>query len=163
MKDGVKVDEYKLIVFYVVFVNGGVFFYVLKNVQVEMLVQVVYVYESNDMVFFNYVLIVVEDYSFVIYVENYISIVNLKDVVFNIISEVIIGDNVSVIYGVVDNLFSGVIIYVNCCGVVCGCDSKIEWVFGLMNDGDMIFENIINFYGDGIYGDMKMVVVGRGE
>lgn len=37
MKDGVKVDEYCLIVFYVVLINGGVFVYVLKNVVFEIL------------------------------------------------------------------------------------------------------------------------------
>lgn len=76
-------------------------------------VQAVYVHESNDTALFNHVLIVAEDHSSVTYVENYISTVNPKDAVFNIISEVITGDNASVTYGAVDTLSSGVTTYVN--------------------------------------------------
>lgn len=113
MKDGVKVDEHKLTALHAALVNGGAFLYVPKNVQVETPVQAVYVHESNDTALFNHVLIVAEDHSSVTYVENYISTVNPKDAVFNIISEVITGDNASVTYGAVDNLSSGVTTYVN--------------------------------------------------
>ncbi|UTL71957.1 Fe-S cluster assembly protein SufD [Bacillus halotolerans] len=163
MKDGVKVDEHKLTALHAGLVNGGAFLYVPKNVQVETPVQAVYVHESNDTGLFNHVLIVAEDHSSVTYVENYISTVNPKDAVFNIISEVITGDNASVTYGAVDNLSSGVTTYVNRRGAARGRDSKIEWALGLMNDGDTISENTTNLYGDGTYGDTKTVVVGRGE
>ncbi|MCC9023191.1 Fe-S cluster assembly protein SufD [Bacillus nakamurai] len=163
MKDGVKVDEHKLTALHAALVNGGVFLYVPKNVQVETPVQAVYVHESNDTTLFNHVLIVAEDHSSVTYVENYVSTVNPKEAVFNIISEVITGDNASVTYGAVDNLSAGVTTYVNRRGSARGRDSKIEWALGLMNDGDTISENTTNLYGDGTYGDTKTVVVGRGE
>ncbi|QVL38848.1 Fe-S cluster assembly protein SufD [Bacillus velezensis] len=163
MKDGVKVDEHKLTALHAALMNGGAFLYVPKNVQVETPVQAVYVHESNDTALFNHVLIVAEDHSSVTYVENYISTVNPKEAVFNIISEVVTGDNASVTYGAVDNLSAGVTTYVNRRGVARGRDSKIEWALGLMNDGDTISENTTNLYGDGTYGDTKTVVVGRGE
>ncbi|MEW4059539.1 Fe-S cluster assembly protein SufD [Bacillus siamensis] len=163
MKDGVKVDEHKLTALHAALMNGGAFLYVPKNVQVETPVQAVYVHESNDTALFNHVLIVAEDHSSVTYVENYISTVNPKEAVFNIISEVITGDNASVTYGAVDNLSAGVTTYVNRRGAARGRDSKIEWALGLMNDGDTISENTTNLYGDGTYGDTKTVVVGRGE
>ncbi|MCG8397093.1 Fe-S cluster assembly protein SufD [Bacillus atrophaeus] len=163
MKDGVKVDEHKLTALHAALVNGGAFLYVPKNVQVETPVQAVYVHESNDTTLFNHVLIVAEDHSSVTYVENYISTVNPKEAVFNIISEVITGDNANVTYGAVDNLSAGVTTYVNRRGAARGRDSKIEWALGLMNDGDTISENTTNLYGDGTYGDTKTVVVGRGE
>ncbi|ADP33775.1 Fe-S cluster assembly protein SufD [Bacillus atrophaeus] len=163
MKDGVKVDEHKLTALHAALVNGGAFLYVPKNVQVETPVQAVYVHESNDTTLFNHVLIVAEDHSSVTYVENYISTVNPKEAVFNIISEVITGDNANVTYGAVDNLSAGVTTYVNRRGTARGRDSKIEWALGLMNDGDTISENTTNLYGDGTYGDTKTVVVGRGE
>ncbi|MDV5129010.1 Fe-S cluster assembly protein SufD [Bacillus amyloliquefaciens] len=163
MKDGVKVDEHKLTALHAALMNGGAFLYVPKNVQVETPVQAVYVHESNDTALFNHVLIVAEDHSSVTYVENYISTVNPKEAVFNIISEVVTGDNASVTYGAVDNLSAGVTTYVNRRGAARGRDSKIEWAFGLMNDGDTISENTTNLYGDGTYGDTKTVVVGRGE
>ncbi|MGV3271890.1 Fe-S cluster assembly protein SufD [Bacillus sp. CIS52] len=163
MKDGVKVNEHKLTALHAALMNGGAFLYVPKNVQVETPVQAVYVHESNDTALFNHVLIVAEDHSSVTYVENYISTVNPKEAVFNIISEVITGDNASVTYGAVDNLSAGVTTYVNRRGAARGRDSKIEWALGLMNDGDTISENTTNLYGDGTYGDTKTVVVGRGE
>ncbi|MCP6681695.1 Fe-S cluster assembly protein SufD [Bacillus nakamurai] len=163
MKDGVKVDEHKLTALHAALVNGGAFLYVPRNVQVETPVQAVYVHESNDTTLFNHVLIVAEDHSSVTYVENYVSTVNPKEAVFNIISEVITGDNASVTYGAVDNLSAGVTTYVNRRGSARGRDSKIEWALGLMNDGDTISENTTNLYGDGTYGDTKTVVVGRGE
>lgn len=163
MKDGVKVDEHKLTALHAALMNGGAFLYVPKNVQVETPVQAVYVHESNDTALFNHVLIVAEDHSSVTYVENYISTVNPKEAVFNIISEVITGDNASVTYGAVDNLSAGVTTYVNRRGAARGRDSRIEWALGLMNDGDTISENTTNLYGDGTYGDTKTVVVGRGE
>ncbi|WP_071392253.1 Fe-S cluster assembly protein SufD [Bacillus velezensis] len=163
MKDGVKVDEHKLTALHAALMNGGAFLYVPKNVQVETPVQAVYVHESNDTALFNHVLIVAEDHSSVTYVENYISTVNPKEAVFNIISEVVTGDNASVTYGAVDNLSAGVITYVNRRGAARGRDSRIEWALGLMNDGDTISENTTNLYGDGTYGDTKTVVVGRGE
>lgn len=163
MKDGVKVDEHKLTALHAALMNGGAFLYVPKNVQVETPVQAVYVHESNDTALFNHVLIVTEDHSSVTYVENYISTVNPKEAVFNIISEVVTGDNASVTYGAVDNLSAGVTTYVNRRGAARGRDSKIEWALGLMNDGDTISENTTNLYGDGTYGDTKTVVVGRGE
>ncbi|MEC0381748.1 Fe-S cluster assembly protein SufD [Bacillus velezensis] len=163
MKDGVKVDEHKLTALHAALMNGGAFLYVPKNVQVETPVQAVYVHESNDTALFNHVLIVAEDHSSVTYVENYISTVNPKEAVFNIISEVVTGDNASVTYGAVDNLSAGVTTYVNRRGAARGRDSRIEWALGLMNDGDTISENTTNLYGDGTYGDTKTVVVGRGE
>ncbi|MGG1392354.1 Fe-S cluster assembly protein SufD [Bacillus velezensis] len=163
MKDGVKVDEHKLTALHAALMNGGAFLYVPKNVQVETPVQSVYVHESNDTALFNHVLIVAEDHSSVTYVENYISTVNPKEAVFNIISEVVTGDNASVTYGAVDNLSAGVTTYVNRRGAARGRDSRIEWALGLMNDGDTISENTTNLYGDGTYGDTKTVVVGRGE
>ncbi|RCX32512.1 MULTISPECIES: Fe-S cluster assembly protein SufD [Bacillus amyloliquefaciens group] len=163
MKDGVKVDEHKLTALHAALMNGGAFLYVPKNVQVETPVQAVYVHESNDTALFNHVLIVAEDHSSVTYVENYISTVNPKEAVFNIVSEVVTGDNASVTYGAVDNLSAGVTTYVNRRGAARGRDSRIEWALGLMNDGDTISENTTNLYGDGTYGDTKTVVVGRGE
>ena len=51
---------------------------------------------------FNHVLIVAEDNSSVTYVENYISTVESKDNVFNIVTEVIANANAKVQYGAVD-------------------------------------------------------------
>ncbi|WP_078431315.1 Fe-S cluster assembly protein SufD [Metabacillus halosaccharovorans] len=162
MTDGVKVDEHRLTALHAALVNGGVFVYVPKNVEVAEPIQAVFVHDNPNTTLFNHVIVVADDNSSVTYVENYISTVEKVEGVFNIISEVFANTNARVTYGAVDTLANGVTTYVNRRGVV-GRDSRIEWALGLMNDGDTISENVTNLMGDGSFGDTKTVVVGRGE
>ncbi|WP_214481078.1 Fe-S cluster assembly protein SufD [Bacillus sp. SM2101] len=162
MNDGVKIDEHRLTALHGALMNGGVFVYVPKNVEVDTPIQAVYVHDDADATLMNHVIIVAEDNSSVTYVENYISTTEVNDGVVNIITEVFANTNAKVTYGAVDNLAQGVTTYVNRRGVA-GRDAKIEWALGLMNDGDTVSENITHLIGDGSYGDTKTVVVGRGE
>ncbi|WP_078544171.1 Fe-S cluster assembly protein SufD [Litchfieldia alkalitelluris] len=162
MKDGVKVDEHRLTALHAALLNGGVFVYVPKNVEVDVPLQAVFIHENSDATLFNHVIVVAEDNSSVTYVENYIAIGSFENGVVNIVSEVFTGANAKVQYGAVDTLAKGVTTYVNRRGVA-GRDSTIEWALGLMNDGDTISENTTYLMGDGSTGDTKSVVVGRGE
>ena len=162
MKDGVKVDEHRLTALHAALVNGGVFVYVPKNVEIEAPLQAVFLHDNPDATLFNHVIVVAEDNSSVTYVENYMASGTFENAVVNIISEVFTKGNAKVTYGAVDNLASGVTTYVNRRGVA-GRDSKIEWALGLMNDGDTISDNTTFLMGDGSLGDTKTVVVGRGE
>jgi Fe-S cluster assembly protein SufD len=162
MKDGVKVDEHRLTALHAALVNGGVFVYVPKNVEIEAPLQAVFLHDNPEATLFNHVIVVAEDNSSVTYVENYIASGTFENAVVNIISEVFTKGNAKVTYGAVDNLASGVTTYVNRRGVA-GRDSKIEWALGLMNDGDTISDNTTFLMGDGSLGDTKTVVVGRGQ
>jgi Fe-S cluster assembly protein SufD len=162
MTDCVKVDEHKLTALHAALVNGGVFIYVPKNVELTEPIQAVFLHDDAEANLFNHVLIVAEDNSSVTYVENYLSTVKSTGNVFNIVTEVIANGNAKVQYGAVDHLDEGVTTYVNRRGTAAR-DAKIEWALGLMNDGDTIAENTTNLMGNGSYGDIKTVVVGRGE
>jgi len=162
MKDAVKVDEHKLTALHAALLNGGAFLYVPKNVELKEPVQAVFLHDDAEANVFNHVLIVAEDNSSVTYVENYISTVEAKDNVFNIITEVIANQNANVQYGSVDTLAKGITAYVNRRGVAAK-DARIGWSLGLMNDGNTISETTTNLIGDGSSGDTKSVVVGRGE
>jgi Fe-S cluster assembly protein SufD len=162
MKDGVKVDEHRLTALHAALINGGVFVYVPKNVEVDVPLQAVYVHENPEATLFNHVIVVADDNSKVTYVENYISTNETANAVVNIIAEVFANTNARVFFGAVDNLAKGVTTYVNRRGIA-GRDGRIEWALGLMNDGDTVSENITRLIGDGSYGDTKTVVVGRGE
>ncbi|MEH6944439.1 Fe-S cluster assembly protein SufD [Bacillus sp. JJ722] len=161
MTKGITVNEHRLSALHAALMNGGIFIYVPKNVEVKEPLQAVYVLDQQDASLFNHVLIVTEDNSMVTYVENYISTVEGAGIV-NIASEVIAGNNSKVVYGAVDTLSKNNVTYVNRRGVA-GANARIEWALGLMNDGDTISENITNLIGDGSYADTKSVVVGRGE
>ncbi|MGG4488495.1 Fe-S cluster assembly protein SufD [Metabacillus idriensis] len=162
MTDGVKVDEHRLTALHAALMNGGVFVYVPKNVEVAAPLQAVYVHENPETTLFNHVIVVADDNSSVTYVENYISTTETEGSIFNIVTEVFANNNAKVTYGAVDHLNKGVTSYVNRRGTAAR-DARIEWALGLMNDGNTISENTTNLMGDGSYGDTKSVVVGRGS
>ncbi|WLR41333.1 Fe-S cluster assembly protein SufD [Bacillus carboniphilus] len=160
--DGVKVDEHRLTALHAAYMNGGVFVYVPKNVEVKTPLQAIYVHGNPNTNLFNHVIVVADDHSSVTFVESYISTTKVENAIFNIVSEVHAETNAKVTFGTVDNLAENVTTYVNRRGVA-RKDGRIEWALGLMNDGDTISENVTNLMGDGSYGDTKMVVVGRGK
>lgn len=162
MTEGVKVDEHRLTALHAALMNGGVFVYVPKNVEVTAPLQAVYVHENPETNLFNHVIVVADDNSSVTYVENYISTTETEESIFNIVTEVFANNNAKVTYGAVDHLNKGVTTYVNRRGTAAR-DARIEWALGLMNDGNTISENTTNLIGDGSYGDTKSVVVGRGN
>jgi Fe-S cluster assembly protein SufD len=162
MKDGVKVDEHRLTALNAALLNGGVFVYVPKNVEVQEPLQAVFVREDEEVALFNHVIVVAEDNSSVTYVENYIATAEESNGVVNIVTEVFANSNAKVTFGAVDYLAKGTTTYVNRRGVA-GKDGRIEWALGLMSEGNTVSENTTYLMGDGSYGDTKTVTVGRGE
>ncbi|WHY66218.1 Fe-S cluster assembly protein SufD [Neobacillus sp. SuZ13] len=162
LTQAINADEHRLTALNAALVNGGVFLYIPKNVEVSEPIQAVFVQDDAEANLFNHVIVVAEDNSTVTYVENYISTVETSNALVNILTEVIANVNASVRYGAVDTLAKGITTYVNRRGVA-GRDSKIEWALGLMNEGNTISENTTNLLGDGSSGDTKTVVVGRGD
>ncbi|MED1468746.1 Fe-S cluster assembly protein SufD [Bacillus salipaludis] len=162
MTQAINADEHRLTALHAALVNGGVFLYIPKNLEVSEPIQAVYLHDDAETNLFNHVIVVAEDNSSVTYVENYISTVDSATGIFNLVTEVVANANAQVRYGAVDNLAKGITTYVNRRGVA-GRDARIEWALGLMNEGNTISENTTNLIGDGSYGDTKTVVVGRGE
>ncbi|MED4235357.1 Fe-S cluster assembly protein SufD [Priestia megaterium] len=162
MKDGVKVDEHRLTALNAALLNGGVFVYVPKNVEVQEPLQAVFVREDEEAALFNHVIVVAEDNSSVTYVENYIATAEESNGVVNIVTEVFANSNAKVTFGAVDYLAKGTTTYVNRRGLA-GKDGRIEWALGLMSEGNTVSENTTYLMGDGSYGDTKTVTVGRGE
>ncbi|MEH7548714.1 MULTISPECIES: Fe-S cluster assembly protein SufD [Bacillaceae] len=162
MTQAINMDENRLTALHAALVNGGVFLYIPKNVEIKEPIQAVFVQDHAEANLFNHVIVVAEDNSAVTYVENYISTVETSNTLANILTEVIANVNAKVQYGAVDYLAKGITTYVNRRGVA-GRDSRIEWALGLMNEGNTISENTTNLLGDGSTGDTKTVVVGRGD
>ncbi len=162
MTQAINADEHRLTALHAALVNGGAFLYVPKNVEITEPIQAVYVHDDAEANLFNHVIVVADDNSSVVYVENYISTMETSKTLSNILTEVIANTNARVQFGAVDNLAKGITTYVNRRGVA-GRDARIEWALGLMNEGDTISENTTNLLGDGSSGDTKTVVVGRGD
>ena len=113
----VKTDEHRLTAFHAAFLNGGAFLYVPKNVELTEPIQAVFIHDDAEANVFNHVLVVAEDNSNVVYVENYISTVESAESKFNIVSEVVANANAKIQYGAVDTLAKGVTTYVNRRGI----------------------------------------------
>ncbi|SHM93336.1 Fe-S cluster assembly protein SufD [Gracilibacillus kekensis] len=162
MKDAVQIDEHKLTALHTALMNGGVFVYVPKNVQVEEPLQAVFWQEDPEAASFNHVIVVAEANSSLTYVENYISHNTDEHAVANIVTEVIAHDNANINFGSVDNFAVGTTVYVNRRGVAYR-DARIEWNLGQMNDGNTVSENITHLIGDNSTSYAKTVAVGRGN
>ncbi len=162
MTEAVKVNEHRLTTLHAALMNGGVFLYVPRNVEITEPIQVLYLHDDAEASLFNHTLVVAEESSSVTYVENYLSTVEEAKGLANIVSEVVAKDNAKVIFGAVDVLAEGFTTYVTRRGVT-GRDARIEWALGLMNDSDTIAENITHLVGDNSSSDFKMVTIGRGD
>lgn len=129
MKDAVQIDEHKLTALHTALMNGGVFVYVPKNVQIEEPLQAIFWQEDPETATFNHVIVVAEANSSLTYVENYISNNKSEHAVANIVTEVIAHDNATINFGCVDNFAAGTTVYVNRRGVAYR-DARIEWNLG---------------------------------
>ncbi|MDY0405216.1 Fe-S cluster assembly protein SufD [Virgibacillus sp. 179-BFC.A HS] len=161
MKDAVSVDEHRLTALHAALMNGGVFVYVPKNVEVEVPLQVMFWNENPEIAYFNHVLVVADENSSLTYVENYISH-NDDEAVANIVTEVIAHNNAKISFGAVDNFAKGTTTYINRRGIAYR-DATVDWALGQMNDGNTISENITNLLGDNSNSFAKTVTVGRGK
>ena len=162
MKDAVAVDQNRLTALHAALVNGGIFVYIPKNVQIEEPLQAIFWQENPETALFNHVLVVAEEGSSLTYVENYISHNDEQETIANIVTEVFAHDNAQVAYGAVDNFAAGTTTYINRRGVA-HRDSKINWALGQMNDGNTVSENITYLLGDNATSEAKAVTVGRGK
>ena len=160
--DGVKVDEHRLTALHAALMNGGVFLYIPKNVELSTPIQSIFIHDDEEANLFNHVIIVAEDNSSVTYVENYASTMESANGVVNIVAEVFAKANANVQFGAVDTLAKGTTAYINR-RAVADRDAHIEWALGLMNDGNTVYENTTNLIGDGSFANSKTVVVGRGD
>jgi len=160
--NGVKVDEHRLTALHAALMNGGVFLYVPKNVELATPIQSIFIHDDEEANLFNHVIVVAEDNSSVTYVENYASTMESANGVFNIVAEVFAKANANVQFGAVDTLAKGITAYINR-RAIADRDAHMDWALGLMNDSDTVYENKTNLIGDGSFGNSKTVVVGRGE
>lgn len=162
MTDAVQINEHNLTALHAALMNGGVFVYVPKNVQIEDPLQVIFWQEDKNAALYNHVIVVAEENSEVTYVENYVSHNKEEKATANIISEVFAHDNAKISYGAVDHFAEGMITYVNRRGVA-HQDAKINWALGQMNDGNTIAENVTRLEGDNAVAYPRTVTVGRGR
>src|SRR5690625_7656795 len=111
--------------------NGGVFVYVPKGVQVEVPLQTIFWQEDHEVALFNHVRVVAEENSSLTYVENYISNNKDEETVSNVVAEVFVHDNTHITFGGDDDFAAGTAPYIECRGVA-GNDAVRTWALGHM-------------------------------
>lgn len=154
-------DEHKLAALHAAVVNGGVFVYVPKNVEVELPLQAVYQVAANDALLAPHVLIVAEANSKVTYVDTYVSSEGTSQVV-NSFVEVFVGAGATVQFASVRSLSADVHDYTFRRAIV-ERDGNMEWILGEMNDGNTVTNNTTVLKGTGSNADTKSVSVGTGS
>ncbi|WP_432775044.1 Fe-S cluster assembly protein SufD [Brevibacillus gelatini] len=154
-------DEHKLSALHVAVVNGGVFLYVPKNVEVDVPLQAVYEVAGDQALLCPHVLIVAEANSKVTYVDTFVSGEG-KDMVANSIVEVFVGAGASVQVASVRSLSAEVHDYSFRRATV-DRDGKMEWILGEMNDGNTVANNTTILKGTGSNALTKSISVGTGS
>ncbi|WP_368652530.1 Fe-S cluster assembly protein SufD [Ornithinibacillus sp. 4-3] len=162
MTDAVSVNEHKLTALHSALMNGGVFVYIPKNVQVEQPIQTIFWQEDEEVALFNHVLVVADENSSVTYIENYFSNNKETKTVSNVVAEVIAEDNAKILFGAVDNFAAGTTTYINRRGIAKD-HATIDWALGQMNDGNTVSENITHLVGDHSVCHANTVTIGSGE
>lgn len=162
LTDAVTKDEHNLTALHAALMNGGVFVYVPKNVQIDVPLQTLFWQEDNEAALFNHVIVVAEENSSVTYVENYISHNDSEETVSNIIAEVFAHDHAKVSFGAVDHFASGTTSYINRRGIAYN-NATIDWALGQMNEGHTVSENVTYLEGNGSNVNARTVTVGRGK
>lgn len=162
MKDAVSIDEHRLTALHAALMNGGIFVYVPKNVQLDVPLHAIFWQEDPEASMFNHVLVVADDNSSLTYVENYISSNREEQTVANIVTEVIAHNDAKVSFGAVDNFAEGTTTYMNRRGIAYR-GASIDWALGQMNDGNTVSENVTHLIGDNSNSYAKAVTVGRGK
>jgi Fe-S cluster assembly protein SufD len=162
MTEAVTKDEHKLTALHAALMNGGVFVYVPKNVQVEEPLQTLFWQEDPEAALFNHVIVVADEGSSVTYVENYLSTNKTEETVANIVTEVIAHDNATISFGAVDHFEAGTTTYINRRGIAEN-HATIDWALGQMNEGHTVSENITHLVGNNSESNARTVTVGRGK
>lgn len=159
--NAVAYDEHKLTALHTAVVNGGVFLYVPKNVEVEVPLQVVFEVAGDRALLCPHVLIVAEANSKVIYVDTFVAGEG-KDMVANSIVEVYVGAGASVQVASVRSLSEDVHDYSFRRASV-ERDGKMEWILGEMNGGNTVANNTTILKGTGSIAETKSISVGTGS
>ncbi|MDR7318106.1 Fe-S cluster assembly protein SufD [Brevibacillus nitrificans] len=157
----VAFDEHKLTALHTAVVNGGVFIYVPKNVEVEVPLQAVFEVAGDHALLSPHVLIVAEANSKVIYVDTFVSGEGTS-MVANSIVEVYVGAGASVQVASVRSLSADVHDYSFRRATV-DRDGKMEWILGEMNDGNTVANNTTILKGTGSTAETKSISVGTGS
>lgn len=157
----VKADDHKIAALHAALVNGGVFLYVPKNVEVSVPVQAVFQVEGNGGFVAPHVLIVAEPFSKVVYVDTFVSS-NGTSMVANSVVEVFVGNGASVQVASVRTFSKEVTDYVFRRAKV-ERDGKMEWILGELNDGNTVANNTTILQGNGGWTDTKTISIGTGD
>lgn len=162
MTDAVQVDEHNLTALHAALMNGGVFVYVPKNVEIDEPLQTIFWQEDKDAALFNHVIVVAEENSSMTYVENYISDNETEETVANIVTEVIAHDNAKISFGAVDHFAAGTTTFVNRRGIAYNA-AVVDWALGQMNEGHTVSENETHLVGNGSTTNMRTVTAASGK
>lgn len=138
----------KVSAYHTAFLNGGLFIYIPKNVEVQLPIEAILLQDSQTSLAFNkHVLIVADQNSRLEYLERS----NTQGQVANsatLFVEVIALAGANVKYVAMDSLGEHTTSFVRRFGLA-KADAQIDWAIGAMNNGDTIFDSHTTLEGNG--------------
>lgn len=157
----VAFDEHKLTALHAALVNGGVFLYVPKGVEIAEPLQAVFEVAGDEALLCPHVLVVAEPNSRVAYVDTFVSAAGQR-MVANSVVEVFVGAGAQVQLASVRSFGSEVHDYTFRRAIV-DRDGRMEWILGEMNDGNCVANNTTVLRGTGSIANTKTINVGTGN
>ncbi|WP_027827026.1 Fe-S cluster assembly protein SufD [Ligilactobacillus saerimneri] len=154
----VKWDENQLTAQHAAWMQGGLFIYVPRNVQVtEPLVSYLIQDARTTADFVPHVLIVAAENSSLTYLEN-LQTIGSKEATANIIVEVVARPGSHVNFASSDRLGPNTTAYLNRRATV-ERDARIDWSMGMMNDGNTVGDFDSDLVGNGAHAEVKIVAM----
>ncbi|MCF6092383.1 Fe-S cluster assembly protein SufD [Microaerobacter geothermalis] len=138
--------------------DNGVFLYVPKNVEVKVPIQGLFWVDGKGSSMLPHILIIAEQGSSLIFVENVISTSEGKGV-YNGVTEVFVGANAKVTFASVHHAPKDFIDITHRKAIVEN-DGHMEWIIGEMNNGNTVSENVTLLKGRGSSVNTQSVMIG---
>lgn len=154
-------DEDKMTAYHTAYLNGGLFIYIPKDVEINLPIEAVFVQDSSVRQAFNkHVLIVTDKHSRLSYLERSFTIGSQANS-GTLITEVVALDGSQVKFVAMDSLGESTTAFVRRHGLTFN-DATIEWVIAAMNHGDTIFDSFTELRGRGSSSNVDIISIANG-
>lgn len=158
----VEYNESKIAAVHYALLNAGIFVEVMNGAIIDKPIQYI-VLADREQSLFNHVTLKVGRSADVSFIENYVNEVAVEDKApFNIVTEVVAGENARINYSSITNLPSGKRGTIIRRGVT-ERSALLNWNVAAMDEADVYHDNTTNIVGDGSEANLKIVTLGVNE
>lgn len=154
--------EDKINAYHTAYMNGGLFIYIPKNVEIKLPIETVLVQDSRDELAFNkHILIVSEQNSQLTYLERSATVGDHANSA-TLLTEVVASAGAQVKFVAMDALGESTCAFVRRHGITYD-DANIEWAAAAMNQGNTILDTYTELKGQGSASNTNIISIANGK